>query len=46
MARWVKTYGAETARAIAGANGQEPALDLTVKNDPEQWHARSAGACS
>ena len=42
MARWVKTYGAETARAIAGANGQEPALDLTVKNDPEQW-ARTLG---
>ena len=37
MARWVNTYGAETARAIAVANGQEPALDLTVKNDPEHW---------
>jgi 16S rRNA (cytosine967-C5)-methyltransferase len=42
MARWVKTFGAETARAIAGANGQEPALDLTVKNDPEHW-ARALG---
>src|SRR5262249_43189521 len=42
MARWVKTYGAETARAIAVANGQEPALDLTVKNDPEHW-ARALG---
>src|SRR5262249_7500731 len=38
----VKTYGAETARAIAVANGQEPALDLTVKNDPEHW-ARALG---
>ena len=37
MARWVKTYGAETARAIAVANGREPALDLTVKSDPEHW---------
>jgi 16S rRNA (cytosine967-C5)-methyltransferase len=37
MARWVKTYGAETARAIAAANGREPALDLTVKRDPEHW---------
>ncbi len=37
MARWVKTYGAETARAIALANGEEPALDLTVKDDPEHW---------
>ena len=42
MARWVQTYGAETARAIAVANGQEPALDLTVKNDPEHW-ARALG---
>src|SRR5262244_257182 len=42
MARWAKTFGAETARAIAGANGQEPALDLTVKNDPEHW-ARALG---
>src|SRR5262249_53430902 len=42
MARWVKTYGAETARAIAVANGQEPALDVTVKNDPEHW-ARALG---
>ncbi len=31
--RWTKTYGAETARAIAEANGHEPALDLTVKQD-------------
>src|SRR6266849_9435262 len=37
MARWVKTYGAETARAIAAANGREPALDLTVKSDPGHW---------
>jgi len=37
MARWVRTYGAETARAIALANGEEPALDLTVKDDPEHW---------
>src|SRR5262249_44855505 len=42
MARWVKSYGAETARAIAVANGQEPALDLTVKDDPEHW-ARTLG---
>ena len=42
MARWVKNFGAETARAIAVTNGQEPALDLTVKNDPEHW-ARTLG---
>src|ERR1700688_3875920 len=39
--RWTKTYGAETARAIAAANGQEPALDLTVKQDAENNLAES-----
>ncbi len=37
LARWRKTYGNETARAIAAANGHEPALDLTVKQDPDVW---------
>jgi len=37
MARWVATYGTATARAIASANGHEPALDLTVKDDPAHW---------
>ena len=44
MQRWVRTYGAETARAIARANGQEPALDVTVKSDPESWAARLRGS--
>jgi len=43
MARWIKTYGAETAHAIAAANGNEPALDLTVKSDPQGWAARLGG---
>jgi 16S rRNA (cytosine967-C5)-methyltransferase len=43
MARWVKSYGAETTRAIAAANGQEPALDLTVRNDPEHWASTLGG---
>ena len=43
MARWVATYGEATARAIAAANGREPALDLTVKSDPELWAARLGG---
>jgi 16S rRNA (cytosine967-C5)-methyltransferase len=42
MARWTKHYGADTARAIAAANGREPALDLTVKRDAEHW-ARALG---
>jgi 16S rRNA (cytosine967-C5)-methyltransferase len=43
MARWVKNYGAQTARAIAVANGEEPALDLTVRNDPEHWASALGG---
>jgi len=41
--RWTKTYGADTARAIAEANGHEPALDLTVKSDAESWAERLRG---
>jgi 16S rRNA (cytosine967-C5)-methyltransferase len=37
FARWKKTYGADTARAIAEANGHEPGLDLTVKQDAADW---------
>jgi 16S rRNA (cytosine967-C5)-methyltransferase len=37
MARWQATYGIETAREIALANGREAALDLTVKRDPAHW---------
>ena len=40
MARWSAAYGGDTAHAIAAANGQEPALDLTVKSDPEFWAAK------
>src|SRR5262245_37753380 len=43
LARWKKSYGAETARAIAAANGREPALDRTVKSDPEHWAAAMGG---
>src|SRR5262245_8583484 len=43
LTRWTATYGAETARAIAAANGREPALDLSVKVDPAQWAERLGG---
>jgi 16S rRNA (cytosine967-C5)-methyltransferase len=43
MARWIETYGGQTARAIAAANGLEPALDLTVKSDAESWAAKLNG---
>jgi len=43
FARWTETYGAETAHAIAAANGGEPALDLTVKSDAEHWAAKLNG---
>src|SRR5205823_2680327 len=36
-------YGADTARAIAIAHGQEPPLDLTVKADAESWAQRLRG---
>ena len=41
--RWTKRYGAETARAIAEANGREPTLDLTVKSDADSWAERLRG---
>ena len=37
LERWISAYGLETARAIAAANGQEPALDFSVKQDPATW---------
>jgi len=43
LARWTANYGAEAAHAIAAANGQEPALDMTVKSDPEFWAAKLNG---
>src|SRR5215510_416609 len=43
MTRWTRTYGAETARAVAQANGREAALDLTVRNDPEHWASALGG---
>jgi 16S rRNA (cytosine967-C5)-methyltransferase len=43
MARWITAYGEPTARAIAVANRNEPALDLTVTNDPEQWAEKLGG---
>ncbi len=41
--RWRKTYGEDTARAIATAHGHEPPLDLTVKQDAESWAQRLRG---
>ena len=43
MARWVRHYGAETAQALARVHGDEPPLDLTVKDDPESWAQRLRG---
>ena len=43
MTRWTAAYGAATARAIAAANRNEPALDLTVKSDPEYWADKLGG---
>ncbi|MCK5089568.1 MAG: MFS transporter, partial [Hyphomicrobiaceae bacterium] len=35
--RWLKIYGEDTTRRIAEAHMQGAALDLTVKQDPEDW---------
>jgi 16S rRNA (cytosine967-C5)-methyltransferase len=43
MTRWTAAYGAATARAIAAANRNEPALDLTVRNDPDSWAEKLGG---
>ncbi|HWC94294.1 MAG TPA: transcription antitermination factor NusB, partial [Pseudolabrys sp.] len=43
LKRWNSHYGAETGRAIAIANGHEPALDLTVKGNAESWAERLRG---
>ncbi len=43
LARWSTRYGEPTARAIADANSHEPALDLTVKSDPDGWAQRLGG---
>jgi len=43
MERWAAHYGVATARAIAVAHTQEPALDLTVKSDPAKWAAALDG---
>jgi 16S rRNA (cytosine967-C5)-methyltransferase len=43
MTRWSRTYGSKIARAIAEAHSHEPALDLTVKDEPQSWAARLRG---
>src|SRR5215475_1016803 len=43
MQRWTRAYGKTTANAIADANAQESALDLTVKGDAEAWATRLRG---
>ena len=43
IARWVKNYGAETARAIAAAHAREPALDLPVISDAAHWAEKLGG---
>ena len=43
MRRWIGQYGEDTARAIAAAHLREPALDLTVKHEPEVWAQKLGG---
>jgi 16S rRNA (cytosine967-C5)-methyltransferase len=41
--RWIAAYGEDATRAMAAAISVEPALDLTVKSDPEGWATRLHG---
>ena len=43
LRRWIAHYGETTARAMAAAHAREPALDLTVKSNPEAWALRLNG---
>jgi 16S rRNA (cytosine967-C5)-methyltransferase len=43
LARWEKTYGADAAAEIAAVQALPPALDVTVKSDPQSWAARLRG---
>jgi 16S rRNA (cytosine967-C5)-methyltransferase len=43
LTRWAQHYGTDKTRAIAAANLHEPALDLTVKSEPEKWAERLGG---
>jgi len=40
---WSRSYGAANAVAVATAHMHEPALDITVKSDPESWATRLGG---
>jgi len=43
LKRWRATYGPDVAQAIAAAIGHEPALDITVKENPASWAERLRG---
>lgn len=43
LERWRKAYGPAAAAAIVRAHREEPALDLSVKSDPEGWAQRLGG---
>ena len=43
MRRWTDAYGEATAAAIARCNALEPALDLTVARDPDEWAGKLRG---
>ncbi len=40
---WERAYGLESARRIAEAHQSEPALDISAKQNPEEWAARLGG---
>lgn len=41
--RWIFTYGADKAHAIAAAHSHEPSIDLWAKADPALWAEKLGG---
>ncbi len=41
--RWIFTYGADKAHAIAAAHGHEPSVDLWAKANPALWAEKLGG---
>lgn len=41
--RWIFTYGADKAHAIAAAHGHEPSIDVWAKVDPALWAEKLGG---
>ena len=43
--QWISAYGSDLAEAIAVAHTREAPLDISVKENPQEWAARLGGEC-